>query len=109
MVITMTKEESSNALQAQDEGHSSLPVAQEYEGADLKLKMQYFGSVAVPTAIALELLGAQLPGIGLAVGTGVAAAYFAKELHYGLEPVLRTAGKLLGMATGGQGSGRTSY
>ncbi len=106
MVISMVNEENNNALHT-NERRSSLPVAQEGESADLKLKLQYFGAAAVPSAVLLEILGAQLPGVGLAVGVGVAAAYFSKELHYTLEPSLRMAGKLLGLMTN-DGSRRTT-
>ena len=108
----MANEESRNALQpTEDERRSSLPAVpdQQFDPADMKLKLQYFGSIAVPSAVVLEILGAQFPGIALAAGAGVAAAYFAKELHYVFEPGLRTAGNILAYMTRGDagGSGRT--
>ncbi|MBA2681797.1 MAG: hypothetical protein H0U76_25805 [Ktedonobacteraceae bacterium] len=102
----MKNEESRNGLRT-DERRSSLPVVQEFESADLKLKLQYFGWMAIPSTLVLEILGAQLPGVGLGVGVGIAAAYFSKELHYALGPSLRMAGKLVGLLTSGN-SGRTT-
>ncbi len=108
MVIDMV-EESRNALQAtQDEKRSSLPAVADHGPADMKLRLQYFGSVAVPSAVVLEILGAQVPGLAFAAGVGVAVAYFAGELHYVFGPGLRTVGDLLAYITGGTGgSGRT--
>lgn len=106
----MATEESSNAtLQALDEKRSSLPVVQKQAevDVDLKLRMQYFGWTAVPSAIVLEIMGAQLPGIGLAAVAGLATAYFSGELHYAIEPGLRTAGKVFALMSGNSpGSGR---
>lgn len=97
------------ALHQQDDRRSSLPVVRdEDESERLKLKLQYFGWIATPSAILLEIMGAQVPGLGLAAAAGVAAAYFSQELHYVLEPSLKMAGKLIGMGlANGKSSGRT--
>jgi hypothetical protein len=104
----MNNEERSRTLQRQDDRRSSLPVVrdEDMDGERLKLKLQYFGWVSVPSAILLEIMNAQLPGIGLAAAAGVAAAYFSQEIHYVLEPSLKMTGKLLGLADRGS-SGRT--
>src|SRR5450631_1101451 len=104
----MATQETDDAIEVQKERRSSLPVVvREESTADLKLKIKYFGWIAIPSGVLLEALGAQFPGIGLALATGITAAYFAGEIHYAIQPGLRVAEQIIAFFTSND-AGRTT-